>query len=151
MQENSYTQKLLEPKAINALLAEHGDDDTDFLPVFVGSMENYSRAHLPGSCLITPMQLVAGVPPAVGKLPDEDDLQLLFEDLGITDNTTLIAYDDEGGGWAGRLIWTLDVIGHSNYLILNGGIHAWVGSGLVTSSGTSQADRNSSKFKKGVS
>ena len=146
MQENSYTQKLLEPTAVNALLAEHGDDDTDFLPVFVGSAESYSRSHIPGSALITPMQLVAGVPPAVGKIPEEEDLQLLFETLGISADTTVIAYDDEGGGWAGRLIWTLDVIGHRNYLILNGGIHAWVDKNLATESGNTQPARQPSRF-----
>ena len=141
MQENSYTHKLLEPQAANALLAEHSDDDTDFLPVFIGSLESFAHRHIPGSSLITPMQLVAGIPPAVGKVPDEDDLQQLFESLGVSKETTLIAYDDEGGGWAGRLVWTLDIIGHSNYLIVNGGIHAWADSGLALEGGNTQAQR----------
>ncbi len=42
----------------------------------------------------------------------------------------IVVYDDEGGGWAGRFIWTLDVIGHTNYSYLNGGIHAWLKAGL---------------------
>jgi thiosulfate/3-mercaptopyruvate sulfurtransferase len=37
-----------------------------------------------------------------------------------------VVYDDEGGGWAGRFIWTLDIIGHKNYSYLNGGLHAWL-------------------------
>ncbi|HBP69625.1 MAG TPA: thiosulfate sulfurtransferase, partial [Alcanivorax sp.] len=46
----------------------------------------------------------------------------------------VVAYDDEGGGWAGRLLWTLDVIGHKKYSYLNGGIHGWLAAELSTSS-----------------
>jgi thiosulfate/3-mercaptopyruvate sulfurtransferase len=37
-----------------------------------------------------------------------------------------VVYDDEGGGWAGRFIWLLDVIGHGRYHFLNGGLQAWL-------------------------
>jgi len=33
---------------------------------------------------------------------------------------------DEGSGRASRLLWTLDVIGHPHYSLLNGGLHAWL-------------------------
>ena len=34
-------------------------------------------------------------------------------------------------GWgAGRLIWTLDAIGHPHYSYLNGGLHAWLAANL---------------------
>ncbi|AZF35320.1 Thiosulfate sulfurtransferase, rhodanese [Pseudomonas sp. R4-39-08] len=37
-----------------------------------------------------------------------------------------MVYDDEGGGWAGRFIWMLDVIGHQKYHYLDGGLLAWL-------------------------
>ena len=40
-----------------------------------------------------------------------------------------MVYDDEGGGWAGRFIWLLDVIGHGRYHFLNGGLTAWEAEG----------------------
>lgn len=43
-----------------------------------------------------------------------------------------VVYDDEGGGWAGRFIWLLDVIGHKHYHYLNGGIQAWPADKLST-------------------
>lgn len=43
-----------------------------------------------------------------------------------------VVYDDEGGGWAGRFIWLLDVIGHQHYHYLNGGIQAWPADKLST-------------------
>ena len=57
-------------------------DRTSVLLVFVGSEEAYRKAHIPGSHLIRPAELVCGVAPAVGKLPDADDLALLFSRIG---------------------------------------------------------------------
>ena len=45
----------------------------------------------------------------------------------------VVVYDDEGGGWAGRLIWTLDIIGHKNYSYLDGGLSAWLKLGFPLS------------------
>ncbi|MGB0360469.1 MAG: sulfurtransferase, partial [Endozoicomonas sp.] len=70
-----------------------------------------------------------GTFPALGKLPPVSQLEALFSELGFTGEEYIIVYDDEGGGWAGRFIWTLDVIGHKNYSYLNGGIHAWLKEG----------------------
>jgi len=96
------------------------------LPVFVGSESMFEQAHLPGSAHIPPAALVCGHAPAVGKLPDADQLAHLFARIGLRPDTTVIAYDDEGGGWAGRLLWTLDVLGHKRYHYLDGGLLAWL-------------------------
>ena len=57
----------------------------------------------------------------------------------MTPDTHIVCYDDEGGGWAGRFIWTLDVIGHNNYSYLNGGIHAWRAEGRHTETTANEA------------
>ncbi len=110
-------------------------DAANVLPVFVGSSAVFNTAHIPGSVCIEPQQLVCGMAPAAGKIPDADDLSLLFSQLGVTPDSIIVAYDDEGGGWAGRLIWTLDVIGHNHYHFLDGGILAWHADGLSCESG----------------
>ena len=93
------------------------------------SADNYAKHHVPGAIHIAPAALQCGVKPAVGKLPAPDQLQALFSRVGLTADKHVIVYDDEGGGWAGRLIWTLDVIGHRNYSYLNGGLQAWLSGG----------------------
>lgn len=103
--------------------------DKKVLLVAVCSKEVFATHHIPGSQLITPAELVSGVKPATGKIPDEQNLSEVFSRIGLTPDTHVIAYDDEGGGWAGRLIWTLDVIGHPHSSYLNGGLVAWVKSG----------------------
>ena len=101
----------------------------------VTSPEVYAQAHLPGALLVQPGELVCGIPPATGRLPSQAQLQSLFARLGHTPDTRYVAYDDEGGGWAGRFLWTLDAIGHHNWAYLNGGLHAWVNAGLQLDSG----------------
>ncbi len=93
------------------------------------STDNYAKHHVPGAVHIAPAELQCGIKPAVGKMPAPDQLQLLFSRVGLTADKHVIVYDDEGGGWAGRLIWTLDVIGHRNYSYLNGGLQAWLSGG----------------------
>lgn len=93
------------------------------------SADNYAKHHVPGAIHIAPAALQCGIKPAVGKMPAPDQLQLLFSRVGLTADKHVIVYDDEGGGWAGRLIWTLDVIGHRNYSYLNGGLQAWLSGG----------------------
>ncbi|WP_101758185.1 sulfurtransferase [Oceanicoccus sp. KOV_DT_Chl] len=93
------------------------------------SAANYHQHHVPGAIHIEPKALQAGTAPVPGKLPSKEQLADLFSRIGLTADQHVIAYDDEGGGWAGRLIWTLDVLGHKNTSYLNGGLHAWVNEG----------------------
>lgn len=112
--------------ATDQLAALLKNNDLPLVPVFVGSEAAFAAAHIPGSVHMQPAELVCGVAPATGKLPDADDLSLLLSRKGIDANSIVIAYDDEGGGWAGRLLWTLAVIGHRHYHFIDGGINAWL-------------------------
>lgn len=85
----------------------------------------YQRAHIPGAIHIDPAELVGGIKPATGMLPTLIQLNALFSRIGYDPEQHFVVYDDEGGGWAGRFIWTLDVIGHKHYSYLNGGLHSW--------------------------
>lgn len=105
----------------------------DILLVAVIQQSVFSVRHIPGSILVEPAELVSGVKPAVGKLPTKEKLAALFSRLGLNSSKHVIVYDDEGGGWAGRLIWTLDVIGHENYSYLDGGLNAWIKMGFPLS------------------
>lgn len=125
---------LLEPQDLSALLATQHDR---LLIVDVSSAENYAKHRIPGAVHIEPQALQSGQPPVPGKLPDNEHLSALFSSIGLTPEHHVIAYDDEGGGWAGRLIWTLDVLGHQHYSYLNGGLVAWVNEGFAQHTGPS--------------
>ena len=129
----SATVSLLEPETLQARL--QNSDNNNLLLVQVSSEENFLQAHIPGAVRVTPSSLVCGIPPATGKLPGLDHLNELFSNLGYEPGLDIIIYDDEGGGWAGRFAWTLDVIGHRSWQYLNGGLHAWHGEGLPLAQG----------------
>lgn len=121
--------RLLEPEDL-AARRSRGDPLEPLLIVDVGRASTYAQLHVPGAVHLDPALLVSGRPPAVGDLPGPEQLVAVREGLGIAPGTHVVLYDDEGGGWAGRLAWTLDVLGHDRWSYLNGGIHAWQRAGL---------------------
>ena len=124
---------IIEPETLQASLK-----DEKLLVVDLGKETDYLQAHVPGAIFLPYQALLLGTPPVPGKLPDLEQLNKTFSYLGLTPDTHVVAYDDEGGGWAGRLVWTLDVIGHQKYSYLNGGLHAWRDSNLATEAGNNQ-------------
>jgi thiosulfate/3-mercaptopyruvate sulfurtransferase len=119
------SRRLLSPAGLDALTGT----EPDLLVVDVGAPDRYARAHLPGAVHVSPAELVSGTPPATGRLPEVARLEALVRRLGIGEETFVVACDDEGGGWAGRLLWTLEVLGHDRWACLDGGLHAWAAEG----------------------
>ena len=94
----------------------------------------YDQLHIPHAIHVKPKQLLRQEEQASGLLSDEEALQALIEYLNISPEHHVVVYDDEGGAWAGRLIWNLHCLGFKNTSLLNGGIHAWLAAGYPTSS-----------------
>lgn len=93
----------------------------------------YEQLHIPHAVHVKPQQLVRQQELASGMLPDVEGLQQLVEYLQLSPQHHVVAYDDEGGAWAGRFLWNLHCLGFTQTSLLNGGIHAWLGAGLPTS------------------
>jgi len=49
--------------------------------------------------------------------------------LGITNDTTVVAYDDYRNVLAGRVVWALRTYGHTRAHVLDGGLQAWTAAG----------------------
>src|SRR5215208_2428037 len=89
----------------------------------------YDRGHLPGAVFVElEDRLAAPASPQEGRhpLPDPERFARGMGELGIGDADTVVAYDDEGGVIAARLVWMLRATGHAAAL-LDGGIQAWEG------------------------
>jgi thiosulfate/3-mercaptopyruvate sulfurtransferase len=95
----------------------------------LGKADTYRKLHVPGAVHLDYARIVANRRPVMGLLPDDDTLEQVFSSVGINADTHVIAYDDEGGGRAARLLWTLEVAGHRHYSLVNGGLHAWANEG----------------------
>jgi thiosulfate/3-mercaptopyruvate sulfurtransferase len=89
----------------------------------------YDRGHLPGAVFVELEDwLAAPASPQAGRhpLPDPHVFARGMAQLGISDEDPVVAYDDQGGVVAARLVWMLRVTGHEAAL-LDGGIAAWEG------------------------
>jgi thiosulfate/3-mercaptopyruvate sulfurtransferase len=91
--------------------------------------EQYARGHVPGAVHLDYPRLLLSRPPVTGLLPSADYMRGLFSSLGLRPDACIVAYDDEGGGHAARLLWSLAAYGHQRFALLNGGLHAWANEG----------------------
>lgn len=110
----------------------------DLLIVDLGDQRTHAKHHVPGAINLEYQRLVMARPPALGLLPDDRHLGEVLSSLGMTPETHVVAYDNGGNAKACRLLWTLDVIGHPNFSLLDGGLHAWMGEGHRTDHGLNQ-------------
>jgi len=99
------------------------------------SAESYEKGHIPGAVNIGYAQIIRANPPVGGLLPEPARLGRVLGDAGISPAHHVVAYDDEGGGRASRLLWTLDVVGHEKFSLLNGGLQTWAAEGHPLESG----------------
>ncbi|HEX9585245.1 MAG TPA: sulfurtransferase [Gammaproteobacteria bacterium] len=116
---------ILAPDALAGALKDEG-----VLVVDLRKAGHYADAHIAGAVHLDFALLNASRPPAGGLLPDDAALSRVLSDLGVKLSSHVVAYDDEGGGQASRLLWTLDVLGHAEFSLLDGGWDAWAASGL---------------------
>lgn len=111
-------------------------DAPGLLIVDVNDAQVYADRHLPGAINLPPTRLLRQAPPVMGLLPDADTLSQVLSAIGMRSDLHVVAYDDAGNTRASRLLWTLDVLGHFDYSLLDGGLGAWIAEGRPTESGS---------------
>ena len=119
---------LIEPETLAEYLS-----GGNVLVVDLCDTKSYAAGHIPGAVHMDNKSLIRGSAPAPGKLPEPDHLADALGKIGLTRRHHVIAYDNEGSGWAGRLLWTLDVVGHCCTSVLNGGLSGWQQAGYPLS------------------
>jgi thiosulfate/3-mercaptopyruvate sulfurtransferase len=116
-------------------LFEHGTDETTVIVdcrFVLGQPEAgrvaYTLGHIPGAVyfdleqdLSAPKDVHGGRHP----LPDLKEFIRKLEAAGIGNETSVIAYDDQGGAMASRFWWMLQYMGHSQVFVLDGGYTKW--------------------------
>ena len=133
---------LIEPTELYSRLS-----DPDLRIVELCESDEFQDQRIPGSMHVDYSEIVDGTKPATGQVPPNERLQRLACRLGLHDELHIVAYDDEGGGRASRLVWTLYLLGHRRASVLNGGVHAWLHEGYpVTRTGTTDATTEPAHF-----
>ena len=89
---------------------------------------DFEHRHLPGARFVSLDDALAAAPSGTAgrhPLPSPAEFARELGELGVADDATVVAYDDRGGAFAGRLVWMLRILGQRAAL-LDGGIGAWV-------------------------
>ena len=84
----------------------------------------YAAGHVPGAVYLSPIA-IRDAKAAPTFLPTPAAFQQLMSQLGISDGTRVIAYDERGGIYAARLWWILNYFGHPDVALMNGGWVKW--------------------------
>jgi thiosulfate/3-mercaptopyruvate sulfurtransferase len=98
---------------------------------------DFVASHIPGAVWIDLEVQLASPPGAGGRhpLPRIDVFQQAMRDIGVCEDSLVVAYDAATSQAAARLWWLLSDAGHHQVRVLNGGLAAWIAAGLPTVSG----------------
>lgn len=99
--------------------------DSNLIIIDLSSPENYAAGHIPGAIHLPSARLLMGEGPIPNKCPSDQQIVQLCQDIGLDSDKQVVAYDDQKGPWAGRLMWTLNIAGHEKCSVLNGQLDAW--------------------------
>jgi thiosulfate/3-mercaptopyruvate sulfurtransferase len=98
---------------------------------------DFGASHIPGAVWVDLETQLAG-PPGVGgrhPLPTVAVFERAMRDIGVCQDSLVVAYDEATSQAASRLWWLLTDAGHRDVRVLNGGLAAWSAAGLPTASG----------------
>ena len=124
-QECHFLPRLVQPEQLRSVLSA-----PEIILVDLSRPHVYEEVHLPQARHLAPESLMLGRRPFPGMLPPVKQLTEAIASVGINPESHVVAYDDEGGGWAARFLWTLELLGMTSYSYLNGGLITWLAEGF---------------------
>ncbi len=111
-------------------LAQHLND-ANVRVVDVRKASDYQGSHIRNSVNLEAMDpknpLYDQGNPVKWAVLTKEQIEKVLSDLGIGNDTIVVAVDDAKGLWAARLFWTLEYYGHANgkARVLDGGLKKW--------------------------
>ena len=137
MSDHTRHERLIE----TAQLSEQLSRD-DLRLVDLSAAKIHHQYHIPGAVFLDYGSITAMKRPVLGLLPEISQLEQLLGNAGISPDHFVVAYDEEGGGKAARLLWTLKTLGHKSFALLNGGLHAWANEERPLQSGSNNPNES---------
>lgn len=108
-------------------------------------LPTYRRGHIPGAVHAWWQDWIDPFSDIYGVLLSTQNVETartdLLAELGIDDDSTVIAYDAAQNRYAARLVWILRYLGHPAAAILDGGLGAWLGAGGESSRDAADAPK----------
>ena len=104
-------------------------DDPDVCIVDTRPACDYIRGHIKNSVNIGLSDIVKTRRGLPSMCISEKEIGSVLGNKGIGNDTPVFAYDNFGGIFASRLLWTLEYFGHKNVMIFDGSIKRWMDDG----------------------
>lgn len=114
-----------EPFLVSPDWLEEHRHDPDLRIIDTRKGDGYLTSHILGAVAL-------GVSPLLhdnGNVLEPHLFAQLMSDLGVGNQTAVIAYDDGNNLFAARLWWVLNYYGHTQVKVLNGGWDRWIAEG----------------------
>ena len=94
--------------------------------VEISKPDEYKSGHIPNAINVwRPDFRTKKITTFKGMICDVSELETFLQNIGATDDSQLLLYDNKGGCDAMRLSWVLDCYDVPNYQVINGGKAAW--------------------------
>lgn len=107
-------------------------DCRHLLQDFNAGRRMYEAAHIPGAFFAHGEDDLAGEKTGSNgrhPMPDPQRFAAFLRELGVNDDTQILAYDAGADMWAARFWYVCRYIGHDAVAVLDGGFAAWSGMG----------------------
>jgi thiosulfate/3-mercaptopyruvate sulfurtransferase len=95
----------------------------------------YLASHIPGAVFFDIESLSDHTTTLPHMLPTPEAFSQSMSALGVSDNSHIVAYEQQGVFSAPRAWWTLRTFGAARVSVLDGGLRAWIAAGGATESG----------------
>lgn len=107
----------------------------------VDTRARYREQHIPGAVFFDIEELSDHSTPLPHMLPTHESFGESMAELGVSDEATIVVYEQEGVFSAPRAWWMLRVFGAKDVRVLDGGLRAWTDAELPLGSGAVQRAR----------
>ena len=118
---------IVEPKTVGEMMT-----GTNVIVVDARDAESYERGHLDGSINLPPSLLTISEPVG-GLVASKEAFESVMTKKGISNDDTVMIYDDAGGVYASRVWWVMKLYGHDDVRVINQGAKGLEKTGLTMS------------------
>ena len=95
-------------------------------PHYYSHRADYDAAHIPSALFVDWTHDIVEPESPSYDVANPQRYAALMSELGVGDDTFVVAYDDANGMFAARLWWTLNYYGHTQAAVLDGGWPKWI-------------------------
>lgn len=88
-------------------------------------LDEYARGHIPGAVFVDLESVTGREGAGRHPLPLAEDFEREMRRAGVSSDSKVVIYDDEGGSIAARLWCLLRWFGHGSQAVLDGGLQVW--------------------------